>query len=279
MSKLARMSHISWLAAKRFYIEDHTYSASALAFTTLLALVPLFSVILSLVTLFPWFNTLIDSAQTYLVTNFIPASADSIQLYMQNFIRQASRLPVVGLIFLFFTATMLIITVENTLNAIWKVPERKKKFSTWLLYWIVLIIAPLVIGGSVLLSTFILSLPWLLEITWLTSLKPWIFAVISLTINTIMFSALYIIVPNVRVGVWNGLTGGFLAAILFEIAKKIFAFYILKFPSYALIYGALATIPIFLIWVYISWVIVLYGALFTHERYKFLNKTKSHLHK
>jgi membrane protein len=274
MRRLKRYSLSLWNAAKRFYTEDFTYSASALAFTTLLALVPIGSVILSMLAMFPEFKKVIDVAQNYLLTNFLPASADVIRYYLQNFTQQATRLPIVGMFFLFVTATLLIITVENTLNNIWGVPERKKKFSAWLLYWAVLIVMPFAIGCSVFLSTLFLSLPWWSDPAINAFMKPSVFLLLSLIVDTIMFSMLYIILPNFSVGIWNGLAGGFLAAVLFGIAKKLFAFYIQQFPSYELIYGTLATIPIFLLWVYISWMILLFGALFTNEQYKLLQVKK-----
>jgi membrane protein len=274
MQRLKRYSLSVWNAAKRFYLEDFTYSASALAFTTLLALVPIVSVILSLLAMFPEFKQVIDVAQNYLLTNFLPASGETLRYYLQNFTLQATRLPIVGIFFLFITATMLIITVENTLNNIWGVPQRKKKFSAWLLYWLVLIVVPFAIGCSVFLSTLFLSLPWWSDPTINSFMKPSVFALLSLIIDTVMFSLLYIILPNFRVGIWNGFAGGLLAAVLFGIAKKLFAFYIHQFPSYELIYGTLATIPIFLLWVYISWMILLFGALFTNEQYKLLAAKK-----
>jgi membrane protein len=274
MQRWKRYSLSIWNAAKRFYIDDFTYSASALAFTTLLALVPIASVVLSLLTMFPEFKEVLDVAQNYLLTNFLPASGEAIRYYLQNFTLQATRLPIVSIFFLFITATMLIITVENTLNNIWGVPQRQKKFSAWLLYWVVLIVVPFAIGFSVFLSTLFLSLPWWSDPVINSFMKPSVFALLSLMIDTIMFSLLYIILPNFKIGIWNGFVGGFLAAALFEIAKKLFAFYIQQFPSYELIYGTLATIPIFLLWVYISWMILLFGALFTNEQYKLLQVKK-----
>jgi membrane protein len=273
MPRLPSSVLILWNAAKRFYVEDFTYSASALAFTTLLALVPLISVVLSLLAMFPIFAKLMDLAQSYLMTNFLPTSADLIKHYLDNFTDQATRMPIIGICFLFFTATMLIMT----LNDIWQVSKRKKKFYSWLLYWLVLVIAPLVIGGSVFLSSLFLSLSWLSDISLQSILKPSVLGLISLLINTAIFSLLYIILPNCKVGLRNGIEGGLLAAILFEIAKKIFAFYINRFPSYEVIYGALAIIPIFLLWVYICWMIVLYGALFTHEQDKLRRLQKKKL--
>jgi membrane protein len=248
------------LAARRFYHEDYSYRASALTYTTLLALVPLVSVVIALLTHFPKLLKIVELAQNYVLNNLIPTANDSIEYYLQVFTQQATHLPLLGILFLFITASLLIITVEDTFNHIWQIPLRKKNFASWVLYWAVLLLAPLAIGLSVFLSTLLFSFSWfagvaIIKTTWL--------GVLSLLINAALFSALYIIVPNTTVGIRNGIVGGLLAAVLFEIAKKTFAFYIHKYANYTLIYGALSTIPIFLVWVYISWFIVLYGALFT----------------
>jgi membrane protein len=257
----SRLASGLWLAGTRFYSEDYSYRASALTYTTLLALVPMVSVVIALMAHFPDIMKLVTLAQSYIMNDLVPAAGDDIQHYMDLFTVQATHLPTVGILFLFLTATLLIYTVEETFNQIWQTKFKKQKFLAWCLYWMVLLMAPLAIGLSVFLSTLLFSLSWFERVA---IIKTPLLAALSLGINTALFSVLYIIVPNAKVGLRTGLLGGLLAAGLFEIAKKGFAFYIHKFANYTLIYGALSTIPIFLLWVYISWFIVLYGALFTH---------------
>jgi membrane protein len=254
-------------AAKRLLQEKYTDRASALAFTTLLALVPLISVIVSLISIFPIFDRFTNLARNYILTNFIPTSGTTIDYYLQSFTQQASKLPLIGLIFLFITAALLIITVEHTLNEIWQAPKRTNKFAIWLLYWAILIFAPIFIGLSVFLSSYVFSLSWFSNLTKTLHLTIPLLIALPLVINTIIFSLLYIIVPHCKVKWSDGLYGGLVASILFETAKIGFAFYIKQFPSYELIYGALATIPIFLVWIYISWIIILFGAMVTRARY------------
>ncbi len=258
---------VCWIAANRLLDEQYTYRASALAFTTLLALVPLISIIVSLLTIFPIFSKLINIARDYILANFIPNSSAVIEHYFELFAQQATNLPKFTIIFLFFTAITLIITVKHTLNDIWHEPHEIKRLKPWLLYWLVLILAPFFIGSTVFISTYIFSLPWLSQLTHKLGVIPLLLVILSLGINTIMLSSLYIVVPSHNPTLGDGLFGGFIAAVLFEIAKKGFAFYLLKFPTYALIYGALAIIPLFLVWLYISWLIILYGALVTHTYY------------
>ena len=255
--------HIFWRAAKRLYIEQYTYRASALAYATLLALVPLLSVLVSLVTIFPVFTKLINLTENYIFINLIPTSRPLIEKYLHAFVKQATHLPTFGIIFLFFTIWALLIMVEHTLNMIWSAPLRHKKFLAMIIYWSVLFVAPLIIGLSIFISSYVFSFSWFTGATY----KLPLLASVPLLLNTFIFTALYVVIPNYKVYIRDGFIGGLVASILFEAAKKGFAFYLKHFPSYELIYGTLATIPIFLIWIYISWLIILYGALVTHTRY------------
>jgi membrane protein len=256
------------MAIKRFFKDQYTYRASALTFTTLLSMVPLLTVIVFLVTKFPVFNQINILAQQFILTNFIPTSTSTIQYYLNNFTNQAIHLPLLGIIFLLFTGLMLILTIEHTLNEIWDVHWKQRRIISLFVYWIVLMLAPLLIGVGVFVSTYLFSLSWISDATNELGLKAPFLALLPLIINTLMFTLLYVVVPNFRVTWRDGLFGGFVAAVIFEFAKFSFAFYIKRFPSYELIYGAVAVIPIFLLWVYISWLIILFGALVTHAQYQ-----------
>jgi membrane protein len=264
------------ISFRRFFKEQYTYRASALAFTTLLSLVPLLTVIVFLVTKFPIFNKINILAQNYVLENFIPASNTTIQFYLNNFTYQASHLPKLGIIFLLLTAMMLIVTIEHTFNDIWDVRWKKRRIISLTIYWVVLMLAPLLIGTGIFISTYLFSLSWVESATHHLGVKtPLLY--LPLLLNTLIFSLLYIVVPNFNVDWRDGFYGGFVAASIFEAAKIGFAFYLKQFPSYELIYGALASIPIFLLWLYISWLIILFGALITHAQYKFRRHEKINL--
>jgi len=275
--QLKNWMQIGCLVLRRFFSENYTYRASALAFTTLLALVPLLSVFVSFLALFPIFTKLVNLAQEYILTNFVPTSSATVQYYLVSFTQQASHLPIVGILFLFFTAIMLVVTVEHSLNEIWGVPNRRKRVTALILYWLVLLVVPLFIGLDVLISTYLFSIAWVRDATVGLGIKAGVLSLIPLLINTMLFTLLYVVVPNARVFWRDGLFGGFIAACLFEVAKRVFSFYIKQFPSYELIYGTFATIPIFLLWIYVSWMIILFGALFTHTQFthRHLFKKKS----
>lgn len=255
-------------AAKHLITQRYTYHASALAFITLLALVPLLFVIVSLISIFPIFTKFVDLAQHYIMINFVPASSNVIGYYLGNFTQQAANLPKMGIVFLFITTGILLITIEHTFNEIWQVTNKRNRYTSWLVYWCVLLLTPLLIGLSVFLSSFLFSLTWFSGTTIVLGINTLLVACAPILINTMIFSVIYTIIPNYNVRWRDGISGGFVTAILFEISKIGFAFYIKQFPQYELIYGTLAAIPIFLMWIYIAWLIILYGALVTHTQYQ-----------
>lgn len=252
-------------ASYSFFKENYFYRASALAFTTILAMVPLFVVIVFFITFFPIFGDLISLSENYLLEYFVPSASLTIKNYFALFIQQATAMPVGSVLFLLITAIMLINMVEGTLNTVWKVNRRRKNLAALLFYWLVILLTPLIIGMSIFISSSILNLYWVTRITELFQLKLLIDFLLPILINTILFSLLYIIAPNVRV-IWRyGLLGGFVAAVIFNFTRVSFVWYIEKFQSYSVIYGVFAIIPIFMIWLYIAWVIIIWGAMFTYH--------------
>ena len=247
-----------------FMNKGYTYRASALAFTSLLTIVPLMFVIVFFVSIFPVFKHILLLGENYILQNFIPTSALTIEYYLHGFLQQATQLPTFSFLFLLVTTFMLVYTIEETLNEIWEVKPRptSKQIAILLVYWILFLLIPILIGLGVFLSSYAYLLSWIVYADQ-PKLYYYLLAFLSLAMNTILFTLTYLYVPNSDVSLDNGFVGGILAALLFEFARFSFALYIESFPSYAVIYGAFAIIPIFLIWLYIFWSIVLYGALVT----------------
>ncbi|MFQ5470319.1 MAG: virulence factor BrkB family protein [Gammaproteobacteria bacterium] len=245
----------------RYYDDNCLRTASALSYTSLLALVPLMAVSFSILAAFPVFEKLVGSLQDFIFSNFIPASGDAIQTHMQRFIQQAASLTGLGVIFLMITALMLMNTIDGALNSIWRVKKERGVLPRFLVYWAVLTLGPVLVASSIVLSSYLISIPLISGVgdavggvkTGLLGLMPFLSTTLALTL-------LYVLVPYTRVCARHGICGAAIAAVFFEVAKKGFAIYVTSFPTYSTIYGALSTIPVFLVWIYISWLVVLFGA-------------------
>lgn len=268
MAKLLwNLTHVTWIATKRLFREGYTYKASALAYTTLLSFVPLISVVVTMVSPFPMVRNWIELTQKFIVTNFIPIPNNLIETYLINFITHATHLSTISFVFLVILSIMLIITIQNAFNDIWRSSENRKEVAYVLLHWLVLILTPFFIGLGIVLSGYLVAF---FQLTQVGAKTPYIQIILlpflSLLFNTLIFSMLYIFAPSFKVKSLDGLIGGFISACLFEIAKKGFGSFVVHFSSYQLIYGALAIIPIFLIWLYLSWLIILFGAILVQAK-------------
>jgi membrane protein len=247
----------------RFYEERALQTAGSLTYTTLLSLVPLITVALAVATAFPVFDETIGALQLFLLENFLPDAQgiDTIADQITAFTSNAGRLTAIGLVFFFVTAVMLMTTIDTALNRLFRVQRSRPMLQQVLMYWAVITLGPVLIGLSLSMTSFAVgaSFGWLrLSIVADAVLRvlPFIFTCAALTL-------LYAIVPYRHVRARDALIGGVLAGIAFELAKRGFAVYLTRFPTYTLIYGAFATIPIFLVWLYMSWVVVLAGGTLT----------------
>jgi membrane protein len=236
--------------ARRFFDERCTQTAGSLTFTSLLALVPLLAVALAISTAFPVFDDAMATLQLFIFENFLPEAEglEPISDLVAAFAEQAGRLTAIGLAFLAVTAVMLMLTIDDTLNRIFQVRRRRPLAQRILVYWSVLTLWPVLIGASLSMTAFVLGAAF--------SMLPFLFTWGALTV-------LYILVPYRHIDPRHALAGGLLAGIAFEAAKRGFALYLAKWPTYTLVYGAFATLPIFLLWLYLSWLVVLAGAMFT----------------
>lgn len=235
--------------------------ASSLTFTTVLAIVPLLAVALSLFTAFPLFGEFSLALQGFLAHHLMPTEiSDTIMEHLNAFAAQASHLTAVGGLFLLVTALLLIMTIDSALNDLWHVHKQRPFLQRFLVYWAVISVGPVLMGASLWTTTYlaresmglVTEMPVIIEST--ASLLPFL-------ITGFGFTVLFLIVPNCSVEWKDAAAGGVLAAFLLEVMKRGFAFYIAQFPTYAVIYGAFATVPVFLLWVYLSWLGVLAGAL------------------
>ncbi len=245
----------------RYQQDQCLQTAGSLTFTTLLALVPLLTIVVMVFSAFPVFGDLSNQAKIFLLTNLMPTSASKvITVYMRQFSENATRLTAMGIVSLLLTSLMMMLTIERTFNEIWRVNEPRPLFRRIVLYWAVMTLGPFLVGGSLSLTSWLVS-----ESADYASLLPYVGAglldSVPWLLSVMAFSLLYYAVPNCSVPWRHAAAGGVVAAILFELVKKGFAMYIKAFGSYKMVYGAFASIPIFLLWVYVVWTTILFGAV------------------
>jgi len=254
--------------ARRIYRDHCAQIAASLTYTSLLAFVPLLVVgfaILSKLSLFP---ELVGSLQTAILQVFTPDVGQDVEQYIQGIVNRGIKLPVLSFIALIITAVMMLYTIDNTLNRIWRIDHKRRSLFSFGVYLFVVLSGPLLLGSSLAITTYLLSQSMALSeamgTNWLASV-PWL-------VTFVAFTALYRWVPNTHVGWKYALAGGLVAMLLFEMAKWSFALYIKWVPTYGLLYGTLAAIPLALVWLYLSWLVVLVGAetarclaVFTHD--------------
>lgn len=249
------------LLMERFREARLGVSASSLTFTTVLALVPLFAVALSVFTAFPVFGKFQDTIQRWLVESLVPESiARQVLGHVTQFARKASRLGAVGLVAVTVTALALMVTIERTLGQIWRVERQRSFAKRVLLYWAALTLGPLMLGASLAITSYLVSVSQQWVDVPAGSLRGLLDS-LEFLLLVLCVSGLYFYVPNTRVRWRHALTGGVLAALSLELAKRALTWYLSAIPTYSAIYGAFAALPILLVWIYLAWVIVLLGAV------------------
>lgn len=247
------------MLVQRFLQDRVLTSAAALTYTTLFAVVPLMTVTFSMLSVIPAFQDAGGMIQDFVFKNFVPSTGNVVQQYLSEFTTQARQLTWIGVVVLAVTAFLMLVTIEKTFNSIWRVRHARRGVSSFLLYWAVLSLGPLLLGAGLAVSTYVTSLSVMSGSDPL-NLGPRLLGLTPVLMSIAAFTLLYAAVPNTRVPLRHALLGGIFTATLFELAKSLFGLYVHFFPSYQLIYGAFATFPLFLLWIYLSWIIVLLGA-------------------
>jgi membrane protein len=263
---LVDLSNFPWrataLTLRDRFREDHMgLTASSLTFTTSIALVPFFTVALAVFTAFPMFSKLQGALQGWLIQSLIPDNiARQVLGYLTQFSRQANKLGVAGLAVLLVTAIALTLTIDRTLNGIWRVKKPRSLTQRVLIYWAAITLGPLLLAASLAVTSYVLSAS-----TGLVGVLPvgvrFLLDVLQFFLVAGAMATLYRYVPNTHVKWAHAWAGGIFVAAGIGIAKKALAFYLGNVPTYSLIYGAFATLPILLVWIYLAWIIVLMGAV------------------
>ncbi|NRR31222.1 YihY family inner membrane protein [Oxalobacteraceae bacterium] len=266
---MATMRSLSWqeirdlmlFARRRLREESLPQVAGSLTFTSVFALVPLLTIALAIFTTFPMFNTFRTSLEAYFVQSVMPkAIANTILSYLTTFASKATRLSAVGAMVLILTSVAMMGMIERVFNRIWRVRSERRLTKRILVYWAIITLGPLLVGVSLTLSSqfFMATSDLVGDVPIVGAL---LYTVVSLALTAGGFTFLYVVVPNRQVDWRDAAWGGLVAGLAFEVAKRAFAVFIIQSPTYSKIYGALAALPLFLLWVYVSWLITLVGAL------------------
>ncbi|MEO7755312.1 MAG: YihY family inner membrane protein [Dokdonella sp.] len=246
------------------FLEDRCMqTAGALSFTTVFALVPLTAAILGILAAFPGFAGWREQITLWVFDNFVPAAGSTVQGYITQFADNASKATAVGALVLLFSAVSLMMSIEDAFNRIWRVHVARRAAARFVIYWTALTLGPLLLVAALAISSYALALPFIDAAEAQFSVKARVLAVLPFLIVWSGMLAAYAVIPNRTVPMRYALIGASIAAILFEAAKRAFALYAINYASYQAVYGALAMVPIFIFWIYLSWTIVLFGASIT----------------
>lgn len=238
------------------FVEDNCQStAASLSYQTLFAVVPLLTVTYAILDTFKAFGDLTEKVETFLFSNIIPENVMMVQEYLLSFSQQARNLSGPSIALLGVTAFLMLFTIEKTFNEIWRVREPRQGFQRFLMYWAVLTLSAPFMGISLGITGYIESLPLISDVSRSTTALH----VVPILLSTGLFTLIYTVVPNCFVPLKNAVIGSFIVALSFELAKAMFAAIMSK-SSFEAIYGTFAAVPLFLLWIYVSWTIVLLGA-------------------
>jgi membrane protein len=251
----------------RRFIEDRCLvGASALSYATIISLVPLTAIVLVIFSSFPIFSGARDHFLTVLLANFAPEIGETAGWWFQYFATSAAKTTAVGTLVLVVTAILLLATIEDHLQIIWRISRPRAWYKRVFAYWVVMTLGPVLLGVGFSLPGYLDSLAAdagasaVLVVNATTAWLATVAHLVSFLFEASAFTLLYCLIPNCKVRFREGLAGALLAAALMEVLKIAFTFFIARFSSYGTVYGAVAGIPIFLLWMYIFWTVVLFGA-------------------
>jgi len=241
------------------YSEDGCQStAAALTYQTLFAVVPLLTITYTVLAAFEALSGVGELLQNFVFENLVPDSVSVVQDYLQEFSSQARSLSGASLMVVAITAFMMMYTIEKSFNDIWRIQEPRQGFQRILMYWAILTLGPVLMFLGIAITTYLFTLPFITGVSGASKLL----GIIPLMLNTAVFTLMYVAIPNCQVPLRHGLIAALVVAIGFELVKQLFG-RVMAMADFAVIYGTFAAVPLFLLWLYLSWTIVLFGAELT----------------
>lgn len=241
-------------------LEDKvTVTAGHLTYVTMLSIVPLMAVTVAVMASMPAFEGIRQTMQDLVLENLVPSTGEALEDYFGTFVENARQLSAIGVSFLFVVAIMLMSNIDKSLNRIWRVHKKRRFVVSLAVYWMILTLGPILIGLSIGASSYLMALTAAADV-YVRGLNSLMLTLLPVISTTVAFLLVYVLVPNKVVKIRYAIWGALVAAVLFELAKNGFGLYLQYFPTYERVYGAVATIPILIVWIYLSWNIILIGA-------------------
>ncbi|MFQ1022174.1 virulence factor BrkB family protein [Avibacterium paragallinarum] len=255
---LSLFFNVFWL---RFNQNKLNQAAGYLTYSTMLALVPLIMVVFSIFSAFPVFNEVTGELKQFIFDNFAPNASNMVGEYIDQIVDNSKQMSAVGIVSLIAVALMLINTIDRTLNSIWQDSSIRPTLFSFAIYWLILTLGPIIIATSIGISSYVTALARdFLQSDMGLPFGLKLLSFIPFMLTWFIFTLIYSVVPNKKVSIKHSAAGALVAAIFFTLGKQAFTWYITNFPSYQLIYGAMATLPIMLLWIQLSWIAILLGA-------------------
>jgi len=246
-------------ALRRFLGDGCPQSAAALTYMSLFAVVPMLTLMYSMFSLVPAFQELGGKVEEFIFSKFLPSSGQEITQYLSEFSNQARKLSVAGVAIILITALLMLSNIEKTFNHIWATTGGRKGLAGFLVYWAILSLGPLLLAVGMIMSTYLMSLRLVVAEVDSLGVVALLFSYLPWLLTWLAFTLLYVAVPNCKVRVVYALFGGLITTLLFETAKALFG-QLVAHSIYTNVYGAFAVIPLFLMWIYLLWVLILFGA-------------------
>lgn len=254
-----RAGHFLRYLLQRFNRDGCRQSAAALTYMSLFAIVPMLTLMYSMFSLVPAFNEVGSQVEAFIFSKFLPSSGQEISQYLTEFSSQARKLSAAGVVILMVTSFLMLANIEKTFNHIWATTGSRKGLAGFLVYWAILSLGPLLLAAGMMMKTYLVSFQLIVDEVDSLGVAAILFSYLPWLLTWLAFTLLYIAVPNCKVRTSYAIFGGLVTTVLFETAKALFGL-LVAHSSYTSVYGAFAVIPLFLLWIYLLWVLILVGA-------------------